>query len=166
MYVLIYTPMKKLTWLNTSLGSIPGALPPLGGWVAATGNVDSGAWILFAILYLWQHPHFFAIAWMCKDEYEKAGFKMLPVIEPNGTRMIRQIFWHLALLFPVVFLPFIIGMSGNIYLFGTTILTLLYFLSAIPMLKDKSTKNASRILKASVLYLPLLIVIIIIDKGI
>ena len=165
MYVLIYTPMKKITWLNTSLGSIPGALPPLGGWVAATGNVDSGAWILFAILYLWQHPHFFAIAWMCKDEYEKAGFKMLPVIEPNGTRMIRQIFWHLTLLFPVGFLPFIIGMSGNIYLFGTTILTLWYFLSAIPMLKEKSTKNASRILKASVLYLPLLIVIIIIDKG-
>ena len=165
MYVLIYTPIKKLTWLNTSFGSIPGALPPLGGWVAATGNVDSGAWILFAILYLWQHPHFFAIAWMCKDEYEKAGFKMLPVIEPNGTRMIRQIFWHLTLLFPVGFLPFIIGMSGNIYLFGTTILTLLYFLSAIPMLKEKSSKNASRILKASVLYLPLLIVIIIIDKG-
>ena len=165
MYVLIYTPMKKLTWLNTSFGSIPGALPPLGGWVAATGNVDSGAWILFAILYLWQHPHFFAIAWMCKDEYEKAGFKMLPVIEPNGTRTIRQIFWHLTLLFPVCFLPFIIGMSGNIYLFGTTILTLGYFLSAIPMLKEKSSKNASRILKASVLYLPLLIVIIIIDKG-
>ena len=165
MYVLIYTPMKKLTWLNTSFGSIPGALPPVGGWVAATGNVDSGAWILFAILYLWQHPHFFAIAWMCKDEYEKAGFKMLPVIEPNGTRTIRQIFWHLTLLFPVCFLPFIIGMSGNIYLFGTTILTLGYFLSAIPMLKEKSSKNASRILKASVLYLPLLIVIIIIDKG-
>ena len=108
MYVLIYTPMKKLTWLNTSFGSIPGALPPLGGWVAATGNVDSGAWILFAILYLWQHPHFFAIAWMCKDDYQKAGFKMLPVIEPNGSRTIRQIFWHLSLLFPVCFLPFII----------------------------------------------------------
>ena len=166
MYVLIYTPMKKLTWLNTSLGSIPGALPPVGGWVAATGNVDSGAWILFAILYLWQHPHFFAIAWMCKDDYRKAGFKMLPVIEPNGSRTIRQIFWHLSLLFPVCFLPFIIGMSGNIYLFGTTILTLLYFLSAIPMLKEISSKNASLILKASVLYLPLLMVIIIIDKGI
>jgi protoheme IX farnesyltransferase len=166
MYVLIYTPMKKLTWLNTSLGSIPGALPPLGGWTAATGNVDSGAWILFAILYLWQHPHFFAIAWMCKDDYQKAGFKMLPVIEPNGSRTIRQIFWHLSLLFPVCFLPFIIGMSGNIYLFGTTILTLWYFLSAIPMLKEKSSKNASRILKASVIYLPLLMVIIIIDKGI
>ena len=166
MYVLIYTPMKKLTWLNTSLGSIPGALPPLGGWVAATGNIDSGGWILFAILYLWQHPHFFAIAWMCKDDYQKAGFKMLPVIEPNGSRTIRQIFWHLSLLFPVCFLPFIIGMSGNIYLFGATILTLWYFLSAIPMLKEKSSKNASRILKASVLYLPLLMMIIIIDKGI
>ena len=109
---------------------------------------------------------FFAIAWMCKDEYEKAGFKMLPVIEPNGSRTIRQIFWHLTLLFPVCLLPFIIGMSGNIYLFGTTILTLGFFLSEIHMLKEKSSKNASRILKASVLYLPLLIVIIIIDKGI
>ena len=87
MYVLIYTPMKKFTWLNTSIGSVPGALPPMGGWTAATENIDSGAWILFAILYLWQHPHFFAIAWMCKDDYEKAGFKMLPVIAVSYTHL-------------------------------------------------------------------------------
>jgi len=166
MYVLIYTPMKRITWLNTSLGSIPGALPPIGGWTAATGSIDSGAWILFAILYLWQHPHFFAIAWMCKDDYEKAGFKMLPVIEPDGARTIRQIFWHLSLMFPVCFLPFISGMLGNIYLFGAAIITLGYFYSAVPMLREKSLKNASIILKASVFYLPLLLVIIIIDKGI
>ena len=166
MYILIYTPMKRLTWLNTSLGSIPGALPPMGGWTAATGSIDSGAWILFAILYLWQHPHFFAIAWMCKDDYEKAGFKMLPVIEPDGARTLRQIFWHLSLMFPVCFLPFISGMLGNIYLFGATIITLGYFYSAVPMLREKSLKNASIILKASVFYLPLLLVIIIIDKGI
>jgi len=165
MYVLIYTPMKRVTWLNTSLGSIPGALPPVGGWAAATNSIDSGAWILFAILYLWQHPHFFAIAWMCKDDYEKAGFKMLPVIEPDGNRTIRQILWHLSLLFPISLLPVLIGMNGNIYLYGVLIITLYYFLSAFPMLYKKSYKNASRILKASVFYLPALMIIIIIDKG-
>ena len=166
LYVLIYTPMKKLTWLNTSLGSIPGALPPMGGWTAATGSIDSGAWILFAILYLWQHPHFFAIAWMCKEDYKKAGFKMLPVVEPNGSRTIRQIFWHLSLMIPVSLLPFISGMMGTVYLAGASLLTLGYFCSAIPMLRLKSKENASKILKASVFYLPLLFVIIIIDKGI
>ena len=165
MYVLIYTPMKRVTWLNTSLGSIPGALPPIGGWAAATNSIDSGAWILFAILYLWQHPHFFAIAWMCKDDYEKAGFKMLPVIEPDGNRTIRQILWHLSLLFPISLLPVLIGMNGNIYLYGVLIITLYYFLSALPMVYEKSYKNASKILKASILYLPALMIIIIIDKG-
>ena len=165
MYVLIYTPMKRITWLNTSIGSIPGALPPVGGWVASTNSIDSGAWILFAILYLWQHPHFFAIAWMCKDDYEKAGFKMLPVIEPNGRRTVRQILWHLSLLFPITLLPVFIGMNGSIYMYGVLIITLYYFLSAFPMLYNKSHKNASRILKASVVYLPALMIIIIIDKG-
>jgi len=166
MYVLVYTPMKRITWLNTSIGSVPGALPPIGGWAAATNSIDSGAWILFAILYLWQHPHFFAIAWMCKNDYEKAGFKMLPVIEPDGKRTVRQILWHLSLLFPISLLPVLIGMNGYIYLYGSLIITLYYFLSAFPMLKNKSHKNASQILKASVLYLPALLIIIIIDKGI
>ena len=166
MYVLVYTPMKRVTWLNTSIGSVPGALPPIGGWAAATNSIDSGAWILFGILYLWQHQHFFAIAWMCKNDYEKAGFKMLPVIEPDGKRTVRQILWHLSLLFPISLLPVLIGMNGYIYLYGSLIITLYYFLSAFPMLKNKSHKNASQILKASVLYLPALLVIIIIDKGI
>ena len=166
MYVLVYTPMKRVTWLNTSIGSVPGALPPIGGWAAATNSIDSGAWILFGILYLWQHPHFFAIARMCKNDYEKAGFKMLPVIEPDGKRTVRQILWHLSLLFPISLLPVLIGMNGYIYLYGSLIITLYYFLSAFPMLKNKSHKNASQILKASVLYLPALLVIIIIDKGI
>ena len=166
MYVLVYTPMKRVTWLNTSIGSVPGALPPIGGWAAATNSIDSGAWILFGILYLWQHPHFFAIAWMCKNDYEKAGFKMLPVIEPDGKRTVRQILWHLSLLFPISLLPVLIGMNGYIYLYGSLIITLYYFLSAFPLLKNKSHKNASQILKASVLYLPALLVIIIIDKGI
>ena len=166
MYVLVYTPMKRVTWLNTSIGSVPGALPPIGGWAAATNSIDSVDMILFGILYLWQHPHIYAIAWMCKNDYEKAGFKMLPVIEPDGKRTVRQILWHLSLLFPISLLPVLIGMNGYIYLYGSLIITLYYFLSAFPMLKNKSHKNASQILKASVLYLPALLVIIIIDKGI
>jgi protoheme IX farnesyltransferase len=103
---------------------------------------------------------------MCKEDYRKAGFKMLPVIEPNGRRTIRQIFWHLSLLFPISLLPVLIGMNGIIYLIGTLIITLYYFLSALPMIYNKSYKNASRILRASVLYLPAMMIIIIIDKGI
>ena len=166
MYVLIYTPMKRVTWLNTSLGSIPGALPPVGGWAAATNSIDSGAWILFAILYLWQHPHFFAIAWMCKDDYSQANFKMLPVVEPDGNRTIRQIFWHLLLMIPIALLPVIEGSLGIIYLIGVTIISFAFFLSAIPLAKDKSNKSALLLLKTSVFYLPALLVIIIIDLGI
>jgi protoheme IX farnesyltransferase len=86
LYLFIYTPLKKITWLNTSVGAIPGAIPPLGGWVAATGVLAPEAWILFAIMFFWQHPHFYAIAFMCKDDYERANFKMLPVLEVDGKR--------------------------------------------------------------------------------
>ncbi len=87
--MLLYTPLKRITWLNTMFGAIPGAIPPMAGWTAATGRVDPGAWALFAILFAWQHPHFFAIAWMFRDDYRAAGFKMLPVIEPSGRRTVR-----------------------------------------------------------------------------
>ena len=94
LYLFIYTPLKRITWLNTSIGAIPGSLPPVGGWVAATGTLDPEAWVLFAILFFWQHPHFFAIAFMCKDDYERAELKMLPVMEIDGRRTNRQIIWH------------------------------------------------------------------------
>ena len=105
LYIMVYTPLKRITWLNTSIGSIPGALPIIGGWTAATGEIGTMAWILFGIMYLWQHPHFYAIAWMCKDDYARADFKMLPVIEPDGSRTMRQIFWHLLLMIPISLLP-------------------------------------------------------------
>jgi len=166
LYILVYTPLKKITWLNTSIGSIPGALPPLGGWTAATGNLETGAWILFAIMFLWQHPHFYAIAWLCKEDYAKADFKMLPVIEPDGKRTIRQIFWHLLLLIPVSIMPYINGSSGNIYLIGVVILTGFFFISAFPMYRAKSKHSAKILLKSSVIYLPLLLILIIADKSI
>ena len=164
LYVLVYTPMKKITWLNTSVGSVPGAIPPLGGWAAATGHLDFGAWVLFFILFLWQHPHFFAIAWMCHKDYAKAGFKMLPVLEKNGTRTVRQILWHLTLLIPTSMLLFINGDSGWIYAIGVFILSLIFSLSAVPLVFRRTNKNARLILKTSVLYLPAFLVLIIIDK--
>jgi len=164
LYVLVYTPLKKITWLNTSIGSIPGAIPPMGGWVAATGELEAGAWILFAIMFFWQHPHFYAIAWMCKDDYVKADFKMLPVLEPDGKRMIRQIFWHLTLLVPASILLYIEGNSGLIYAIGVILLTGIFMLSAVPMAKNRSNKSARLLLKSSVFYLPMLLLLIIIDK--
>ena len=117
-------------------------------------------------LWLWQHPHFYAIAWMCKDDYSQANFKMLPVVEPDGKRTIRQIFWHLLLMIPIAFLPVVEGSLGIIYLIGVTIISFAFFLSAIPLAKDKSNKSALLLLKTSVFYLPALLVIIIIDLGV
>ena len=165
LYIVVYTPLKKITWLNTSIGSIPGALPIIGGWTAASDSIGPMALVLFGIMYLWQHPHFYAIAWLCKNDYAKANFKMLPVIEESGSRTMRQIFWHLLLMIPLSFLPVIQGNLGIIYLVGVTIITFIFFLSALPLAKDRSSKSALLLLKASVLYLPVLLFIIIIDKG-
>ncbi len=164
LYILVYTPMKKITWLNTSIGSIPGAIPPMGGWAAATGHLDFNAWILFFIMFLWQHPHFYAIAWMCKEDYARANFKMLPVIEPDGKRTIRQIFWHLGLLIPVSIFPYLYGSSGIVYLFGVLILSVLFLISAVPMAREKTNNSAKLLLKSSVIYLPGLLFLIVFDK--
>ncbi len=165
LYILVYTPLKRLTWLNTSIGSIPGALPPLGGWAAATGSLDTGAWILFGILYLWQHPHFYAIAWMCRKEYEKAGFKMLPVLEPDGSRTMRQVFWHLFLLIPISVLPYISGMMGGVYAIGVLCLAFGFLASAIPLARSLTDSAALLLLKASVYYLPALLLLMILDRA-
>lgn len=165
LYILVYTPMKRMTWLNTSVGSIPGAIPPLGGWAAATGSLDAGAWILFGILYLWQHPHFYAIAWMCREDYKRAGFKMLPVLEPDGASTMRQIYWHLLLLIPISVLPYFNGMMGGVYAFGVLILALGFIAAAIPLAQTLTDKAALLLLKASVYYLPALLLLMVIDMG-
>ena len=166
LYIVVYTPLKKITWLNTSIGSIPGALPILGGWTASSGSIDAMAWVLFAIMYLWQHPHFYSIAWICRSDYAEAKLKMLPVIEPDGNSTIRQIFWHLLLMMPITFLPFIQGTLGLFYLIGAFMITSAFFVSALPLAWNRSDKSALLLLKASVFYLPSLLLIIIIDKGV
>ena len=164
MYLFIYTPLKKLTWLNTPIGAIPGAIPPIGGWVAATGSLDPEAWILFAILFLWQHPHFYAIALMFKDDYKKAGLKMLPVVEPNGSRTNRQIIWHALLLIPVSVMPVYMNLLGMIYFWAALILGIGYLLSGFILAKQYSVNNARLVLKVSVFYLPILFLTIMVDK--
>ena len=166
LYLLVYTPLKKITWLNTSIGAIPGAIPPLGGWTAATGELQPESWILFGILYFWQHPHFYAIAFMFKTDYSKAGYQMLPVLDTKGKRTNRQIIWHSLLLIPISLMPFYIGLLGSIYFWGALSLGLIYLLSGFPLIKNYSMKNAKLLLKVSVLYLPILFCLIVIDKVI
>jgi len=165
LYIFVYTPLKMITWLNTTIGAVPGALPALGGWAASANELNPNGWILFAILFLWQHPHFYAIALMCKEDYKKAGFKMLPVIEEDSNRTNRQIIWHAFLLIPVSLFFVVTGVLGSIYFWGAAILGVVYLLSGIPLLRESSVKNAKLLLRTSVLYLPLLLVIILIDLN-
>ena len=165
LYVVIYTPMKRLTWLNTSLGAVPGALPPMGGWSAATGGLEEGAWILFLILFAWQHPHFFAIAWIFREDYRRGGFKMLPVIEPNGGRTCRQIIGFSLVLILVSTLPAFLGMSGPVYLWGALIMGLGMLAAGIALTLSRTNLDAHRLLKVSVVYLPLLLLLSVLDAG-
>ena len=165
LYVVVYTPMKRLTWLNTTFGAIPGAIPPLAGWAAATGRLDAGAWVLFAILFAWQHPHFFAIAWMFKDDYRRADLKMLPVIEPTGARTFRQTLAFSVLLLGVSLLPFSIGMAGRVYFAGALAMGLALLGVGGWLAATKTREAARQLLRASVIYLPLLLLLILLDAG-
>ena len=163
LYVLVYTPLKRVTWLNTFVGAIPGALPPMGGWAAATGSLDLGAWILFLILFIWQHPHFYSIAWMYREDYSRGGFKMLPVVEPDGGSTFRQIIIYSLLLIPVSLVPCFLGMSGSIYGWGAFVLGMLMLWSGIVLLRTHQVSDARRLLRVSIIYLPLLLILIISD---
>ena len=165
LYIFIYTPLKKVTWLNTTIGAIPGAMPALGGWAASANALDPNAWILFSILFLWQHPHFYAIALMCKEDYKKAGFQMLPVIENESNRTNRQILWHAFLLIPVSLFFVVTGILGDIYFWGASALGFGYLISGIPLLRDTTVDNAKLLLKTSVIYLPALLIVIFIDLN-
>jgi protoheme IX farnesyltransferase len=163
-YVFIYTPLKRVTWLNTAVGAIPGALPPLMGWTAARGEMTVGGWVLFAILAFWQLPHFLAIAWVYRDEYAKAGFVMLPVIDPEGHRTARQAVSHTLGLLPISLCPYLFGMTGVIYLAGALILGLAFLWFAIQFARHLTIPRARQLFYASILYLPLLLTVMVLDK--
>lgn len=165
LYIMVYTPMKRVSWLNTTVGAIPGAIPPLGGWAAATGTLSFDAGILFLILFLWQHPHFFAIAWMYREDYKKAGFKMLPCVEPSGKHTFQQILWFSALLIPISLIPSLTGLSGRIYFIGMLICGVGLFLVGRSLARSHSMHDAKMLLRATVIYLPILLILIVLDAN-
>lgn len=165
LYVLVYTPLKRITWWNTVVGAIPGALPPMGGWAAATNDLTIGAWIVFFILFVWQHPHFYAIAWMYRDDYEQGGFKMLPVVYPDGKRTFRQIVGFSILLIPVSLLPYYYGIAGSVYAVGMTLLGVGMLAVGIKAWRTHSNEDARALLQASIVYLPLFFALILCDSN-
>jgi protoheme IX farnesyltransferase len=163
-YVLIYTPLKRVTWLNTAIGAIPGALPPLMGWTAARGELSREGWALFAILAFWQLPHFLAISWIYKDEYARAGFKMLSGIDPDGRRTGRQAVSHTLGLLPVSLCPFIFKLTGGTYLVGALVLGLIFLWFAIQFARCLTLARARQLFFFSIIYLPLLLGVMVLDK--
>ena len=164
LYVLVYTPLKRVTWLNTLVGAIPGALPPMGGWAAASGELGIGAWILFLIMFIWQQPHFYAIAWMYRDDYRQAGFKMLPAMEgPDGHRTFFQILLFSLALIPASLLPLFLGTTSWLYAFGAAVLGVILLLVALMFRESKSHADARRLLRATIVYLPLILFLIVAD---
>jgi protoheme IX farnesyltransferase len=163
-YLFVYTPLKTRTSLSTALGAFPGAMPPLMGWTAARGEIDVAAWVLFAILFLWQFPHFLAIAWMYREDYGRAGIRMLPVVEPDGRVTGQQIIAYSLMLVPVSLLPAVLGISGRIYFVAAAVFSLLFLASSVRAALSKSNQHARQLLLASVLYLPLLFGVMVLNR--
>jgi protoheme IX farnesyltransferase len=163
-YLFIYTPLKRVTWLNTAIGAIPGALPPLMGWTAARNELSGEGWVLFAILAFWQLPHFFAIAWMYRDDYARAGFVMLPNVDADGKRTGQQTVSHTFALLIASLCPFIFKMSGMIYLVGAILLGAGFLFYAIQFSRQLTLQRARILFLASILYLPLLLALMVWDK--
>jgi protoheme IX farnesyltransferase len=163
-YLVVYTPMKRRTPAATLVGAVPGALPPLIGWAASHGSIDAGGASLFAIVFLWQIPHFMAIAWMYRDDYGAAGFPMLPVIDPGGLRAGRQALAYALLLVPASALPWVVGVTGAVYLAIAIVLGLGMAWLAVRFHAERNDATARALFFASITYLPLLWIVMVLDK--
>jgi len=163
-YLFLYTPLKQRTWWSTTIGAIPGAMPPMIGYAAATGVLTRESWVLFAILFLWQFPHFYSIAWMYKEDYARAGILMLPVVEPDCRSTARQIVLYGIALIPVSLIPGMLGMSGRIYVVGALLLGLWFLYSGVRVALERSLVRARGVLITSVLYLPLIYGLMLLDR--
>ncbi len=163
LYLFVYTPLKQKTWWSTTIGAFPGAMPPLIGFAGAAYKLTAEAWALGAILFLWQFPHFYAIAWMYREDYSRAGIQMLPVVEPDGESTARQILIFSVLLIPISLLPKCLGMTGDIYFIGALALGLWFLYSGIRVSLDRSKLRARRVLLTSVVYLPVLYALMVLD---
>jgi protoheme IX farnesyltransferase len=163
-YVLVYTPLKLRTSLATLVGAIPGALPPVIGWAAATGRISLPALVLFGIVFLWQMPHFLAIAWLFRDDYARAGIPLLPVLEPDGRRTGQQALSYAAALWPVSLLPAVVGLAGVAYALVATVLGLLFIWLSFRFAQTRSMPNARTLFLFSITYLPLLLGALVADR--
>ena len=163
-YVFVYTPLKRFSSLATLVGAVPGAIPPLMGWAAVENGIGAGGWVLFGILFLWQLPHFLAIAWLCREDYARAGFPMLPVIEPSGRSTARQMILYGAALLPVSLLPTILGLTGLTYFLGTLSLGCFFLGFCVAFSLSFSRQAARRVLLISVLYLPAVLIVMVLDR--
>ena len=163
-YAAIYTPLKRVSSFATVVGAIPGALPPVIGWAAARDTLSPGAWILFGIVFLWQLPHFLAIAWIYREDYARAGFPMLPVIDPDGHSTARQACVYAAALLPVSLAPTLVGMTGTTYFYGAFALTLLFLGLTLQFARTRSIPDARRLFFGSIIYLPLLWIVMIVGR--
>ena len=155
-YVLIYTPLKTRTSLATLVGAVPGALPPVIGWAAASGVITLPALVLFGIVFFWQMPHFLAIAWMYRDDYARAGIRMLPVVEPDLDSTARRILWFSVVLVPLSLAPKFMSMAGNVYLIGAILLSAFVLYTGLQAMIVRTMPSARRVLLASIVYLPIL----------
>jgi len=163
-YAVIYTPLKRRTSFATVIGAIPGALPPVIGWAAARGSLSQGAWVLFAIVFLWQLPHFLAIAWMYREDYARAGFPMLPVLEPDGRSTARQSVVYAAALVPLSLAPMLMHMAGEIYFAGALVLGLAFLWLTLRFARTRAVRDARQVFFGSIVYLPVLWILMIVDK--
>ena len=164
-YLLAYTPLKQRSAHATTIGAIPGAMPPLIGFAAAKGTLTIEAWLLFVILFIWQFPHFYAIAWMYREDYKRAGIQMLSVVEPDGASTSRRIFLTCMALVPFSVLPGWLGMAGEVYIIGSIIIGFLFLYTCFDALADLSRARARNVLLASVVYLPVLYGLLLLDRG-
>ena len=163
-YLFLYTPLKSRSWWSTTIGAFPGAMPPMIGFAAAHGSITPEAWVLFAILFLWQFPHFYSNAWMYREDYARAGIRMLPVVEPDGRSTARQIVLYGLALIPVSLVPSVLGMSGRIYLLGALALGLYFLYSGVRVARDRTILRARNVLMVSVIYLPLIYGLMLLDR--
>ena len=164
-YAFIYTPLKRVTSLSTVVGAVPGALPPVIGWTAATGSFSIEAAILFAIVFLWQMPHVLAVSWLYRDDYARGGIRVLPVIEPDGASTARQTIAYSAALVPISLLPTVLGFAGPIYCGGALVAGLAMAASSAQFARSKTVPAARRLFLVSLIYLPLLWVLLLADSA-
>jgi protoheme IX farnesyltransferase len=163
-YIFLYTPLKRRSAVCTTVGALPGAMPPLIGYAAASGLLDAGALALFLILFAWQFPHFYAIAWMYREDYARGGIRMLPVIEPDGESTARRIVACSLLLIPISLVPRLLGMTGSIYAASAIAAGLVLLYYGVRLGRERTLVGARHVLLASVLYLPVLLAVMVLDR--